>query len=504
VQAGALKTESAMLFVAMDVVSGLLASGDAFAGAWDAWLRRLVASQYGAAARDKGTLWAHVLARALRLLARCVNGEAAAAGRAGGAALDEGLAQAALQQLVAFVLELSGTWSGSNLSDSHHVHLLCYSLEMLLHAQLARPHDAVRRALRSVLGAALRVLAKAPAHALQTVRVAAARLMRMALCVVHAPVPVSAAAGPLAATATAEALGEVYAALDRARDAAHAAVVAATGAADTAPADPSWEAAIGYMCALVATLRRACVQASATRPAWLATLPWALDAQALTHPGLQSLLPDVRALRALSVLPLTAAPTALDALTAAAASSAWQVRMSALLLLQTLIFRGHFAVHDSAAASLLGLARSALSDEKVEIRELAARLLSGLLICAPAAAASECRSAVVAEADKLFRTKRKRAAGAAPPVVAQHACALALNALLMSSPYTLQEWMDDVLLTLTRAARAPPPVRGAATGALAEFRKNHAATSQLPLRLRLREDVWESIQDVASHSSYFV
>jgi Domain of unknown function (DUF3437) len=372
-----------------------------------------------------------------------------------------------------------------------------------MQAQIAAPNPVVDKALARVLGASLHILRKAPAHALQTVRAAAARLMRMALCVVYAPTPLCGATATSSPDADASRCA-VHAALDIALAAARTAVAAAASALDTAPVDPSWDASIGYMSALVATLRRACVQASASRPAWLATLPWALDAQALTHPGLQSVLPDVRALRTLAALPLGTAPVALDALTAAARSPAWQVRASALLLLQTIIFRAHFAVRDVAAAALLGLARDALSDEKVEIRELAARLLSGLLICAPAAAAVECRGAVVVEAAQLFRTKRKRATSAAPLVVAQHACALALNALLMSSPYTLREWMDDVLLALARAARAPPPVRGAATSALAEFRKNHGATSQLPLRQRLREDVWDSIQDVASSSSYFV
>ena len=124
----------------------------------------------------------------------------------------------------------------------------------------------------------------------------------------------------------------------------------------------------------------------------------------------------------------------------------------------------------------------------------------------------------MANARHLFATskKRKRAGDGKAPVatanarapadtlVTQHACMLELQALLFSCPYTLEQWMHEVLLCVAAAARAPEPVRKAATSALGHFRTNQAATSPLPLRDRLPEDVWDSIQGVASTSTYFV
>jgi Domain of unknown function (DUF3437) len=162
-------------------------------------------------------------------------------------------------------------------------------------------------------------------------------------------------------------------------------------------------------------------------------------------------------------------------------------------------------------------ADSRLRDERVEVRADAAQLLSGLLKVAPADAFYAFRADAVAAAARLFPQRRKRRRGsnggsgaaaatpeAPPPLVERHACALELQALLLSCPYSVAGWMHEVLLCVAAAARAPDPVKKAATGAIGEFRRNQAATSPLPLRDRLPEAVWEAIQGVASTSSYFV
>lgn len=169
--------------------------------------------------------------------------------------------------------------------------------------------------------------------------------------------------------------------------------------------------------------------------------------------------------------------------------------------------RNFCALQSSDLQALIGASDGRLSDARIEIRIEAATLLSGLLKCSPPPVVSAFRAGVLATSHTLMPRSRKRHRGVqidATSLTAQHACVLALQALLLSCPYDIEEWMHDVLLALTVAARAPDPVKKAATQTLGQFRQNHTATSALPLKERLPESVWDSIQDVASTSTYFV
>ena len=162
-------------------------------------------------------------------------------------------------------------------------------------------------------------------------------------------------------------------------------------------------------------------------------------------------------------------------------------------------------------------ASSRLHDTKVEVRQAAADLLTGLLQCMPPESSRRFREATLKSATTVFPArsrKRKRhssgdnggSAGdtvVATGVAEQHACALSLSAVLLSRPYVIEEWTGDVLLALARAATAPAPVKVSATEALGTFRKTQEGTSRLPLRERLAPVVWDAVRDAAVQSSYF-
>lgn len=173
--------------------------------------------------------------------------------------------------------------------------------------------------------------------------------------------------------------------------------------------------------------------------------------------------------------------------------------------------RNYFSLTSSQIESVTQAASCRLLDSKVEVRQAAANLLTGLLQCMPAEASRKFREQTLDTASDVFpaRTAKRRrikehsGSSAAPGLLKQHACALSLSAVLLSRPYVIEEWTSDVLMALTRAAQAPAPVKVSATEALGNFRKTQEGTSRLPLRERLDPDVWDALRDAAVQSSYF-
>lgn len=165
--------------------------------------------------------------------------------------------------------------------------------------------------------------------------------------------------------------------------------------------------------------------------------------------------------------------------------------------------------------SVTNAASSRLLDSRVEVRQAAADLLTGLLQCMPPGASRRFREATLKGAETVFpvRSRKRRRPSEDNPNLAtgvvatgvpeQHACALSLSAVLLSRPYVIEKWTGSVLMALARAAQAPAPVKVSATEALGTFRKTQEGTSRLPLRERLDPAVWDAVRDAAVQSSYF-
>jgi hypothetical protein len=185
-----------------------------------------------------------------------------------------------------------------------------------------------------------------------------------------------------------------------------------------------------------------------------------------------------------------------------------------------LLCRNYFALTNTHIDSVAEAASLRLLDSKLEVRQAAADLLTGLLQCMPAESSRRFREATLKQAETVFpprRRKRKKmsqdgtceedsrknSSEHSAGIAQQHACALSLSAVLLSRPYVMEEWTGGVLMALTRAARAPAPVKVSATEALGTFRKTQEGTSRLPLRERLDPAVWDAVRDAAVQSSYF-
>ncbi|KAK2076994.1 hypothetical protein QBZ16_005222 [Prototheca wickerhamii] len=242
-------------------------------------------------------------------------------------------------------------------------------------------------------------------------------------------------------------------------------------------------------------------QAGALRRELARMLPGLLRIQRLIPSELQSVcLSARRALALLKYLPLAgdaeAVSLTLRALREACRSDIWTERAAALVYLQYFWFR-HVLVlaHEGGTAALVGVVVERLADAKLEIRDLAAATLSGLIKGLDEREAAALRQSFLADAERLLPAKRRRPRGGAPAASPGPGA----GAGLARAPARGQ-----VLMALVRVAGEAGPVRTTVTKTLAEFRRTHEEAGLAEARDRLTSDQWEAIRDVANPAPYFV
>ena len=214
----------------------------------------------------------------------------------------------------------------------------------------------------------------------------------------------------------------------------------------------------------------------------------------------------------------------------------WPERASALVYLQYFWFRHVFLLGQFGEQQVLDAVLHALSDTKLEVRELAAATLSGMVKGLSITGAEELRktflsralvlfppssSAAAARRRKRLRAGQKDASTTTTPshtMEARHAVVLGLRSFVLSSPYDIPPWLPDILMSLVRLAAEPPPIKTTVTKTLAEFRRTHNESMQGGTLMKdttssniggggggMTEEQWEVVRDVAtSATSYFV
>jgi hypothetical protein len=140
--------EPSMEYTCMEICHGAIVSLAAFSmaeaetSAWEDWLAALITSRWASATSAKHSLWANVLARALRFLANEVVGLEDFA-----AELPGRDAAAGILTMTGFVCRLSQSWSMDSGTDAKGPVLLRYSLDHLMqvraHPLRCPPRSAV-------------------------------------------------------------------------------------------------------------------------------------------------------------------------------------------------------------------------------------------------------------------------------------------------------------------------------------------------------------------------
>ncbi|KAJ3990413.1 hypothetical protein F5890DRAFT_1398687 [Lentinula detonsa] len=167
----------------------------------------------------------------------------------------------------------------------------------------------------------------------------------------------------------------------------------------------------------------------------------------------------------------------LDAIFEAIQSSpSWRVRLKALPLVQVFYFRQMPLISDVKVVQMLEVLGKCLDDEVVEVREMAATTLSGVLRLSP-------RSSVLTLKNRFVRlAKSSHIPSKQDPtynkcIRQRHAAILGICALVDSYPYTVEKWMPELLTNvLAEHTYDPIPISTTVRKCARNFKKTHQDT----------------------------
>ncbi|KAJ2274257.1 Proteasome activator BLM10 [Coemansia sp. RSA 371] len=162
-------------------------------------------------------------------------------------------------------------------------------------------------------------------------------------------------------------------------------------------------------------------------------------------------------------------------------SSMWHVVNKALPLLCTLTFANRFTLSREIRARILDTTSLFLEHDQIEVRQAASSSLTNMVKCAS--------SNVIFDINTRFSAKLQRRLprvryGRTPKdphaysklVLTRHAGVLGLSCLVLAFPYTIPEWMPNVLVQLAECIDDPNPIQSTVQRTFAEFRRTHMDT----------------------------
>ncbi|KAL5535214.1 BLM3_1 [Sanghuangporus sanghuang] len=182
-------------------------------------------------------------------------------------------------------------------------------------------------------------------------------------------------------------------------------------------------------------------------------------------------------------------------------SQSWRVRLKALPLLQIFYFRQLVLIPEAKVLEMLEVICRCLDDENIEVREMAATTLSGIIRVSP-------RHGVITLKDRFVRliNSNELPARSSPAYTfalrKRHAAILGICALIDSFPYTVEKWMPSLLTDiLAEHTYDPLPVSSTVHKCASAFKKTHQDTWHEDSK-RFSEEQLSALSTLLTGSSY--
>ncbi|CAI2164709.1 4841_t:CDS:10 [Funneliformis geosporum] len=191
-------------------------------------------------------------------------------------------------------------------------------------------------------------------------------------------------------------------------------------------------------------------------------------------------------------------------------SSSWHIRVKALPVLQVFFFKHLFMLSKEKTDKVMEVVSKMLKDNQIEVRQLAAVTLSGLIRCSQREAISKLKD----QFTKLLEIKvppRKRTVQAPratlPPgfqeaVLTRHAAVLGLSCLVDAFPYEVPKWMPEILVKLAECISDPVPIQTTVKKTFADFRRTHQDSWHEDMK-QFNEDQLSVLSDMLISPSYY-
>jgi len=183
-------------------------------------------------------------------------------------------------------------------------------------------------------------------------------------------------------------------------------------------------------------------------------------------------------------------------------SPSWRVRLKALPLVQVFYFRQLPLISDSKIVEILEVICKCLDDEVVEVREMAATTLSGILRLSPKRSMITLKDRFVKLAKKSHIPSRQ-SPGYSKAIRQRHAAILGICALVDSYPYTVEKWMPELLTNvLAEHTYDPIPISTTVRKCASNFKRTHQDTWHEDSK-RFNEDQLAALSTLLTGSSYY-
>ncbi|CAL1696390.1 unnamed protein product [Somion occarium] len=188
-------------------------------------------------------------------------------------------------------------------------------------------------------------------------------------------------------------------------------------------------------------------------------------------------------------------------LTAITSSTSWRIRLHALPTFIVFFYRNLMSMSSSVVAKVMDVLLECLSDENVEVREMASKMLSGVVRCSQ-------RQSIIPLKDRFVRlASRTSIPSRKDPKYAEslrtvHSAILGLCALLESFPYSVEPWMPPLTEVLAAHATDPPPISTTIRKCASEFKKTHQDTWHKDQQA-FDEDQLQSLSTMLVGTSYY-
>ncbi|KAI0702440.1 ARM repeat-containing protein [Cytidiella melzeri] len=182
-------------------------------------------------------------------------------------------------------------------------------------------------------------------------------------------------------------------------------------------------------------------------------------------------------------------------------SDSWRVRLKALPTLLVFFYRNLMAISSKTVTRMMDVLLDCLSDENVEVREMASQMLSGVVRCSQRQSIIPLRDRFMALARKT-RVPARRDPAYVEKLRTLHSAILGLCALIESFPYSVESWMPPLTDILAAHATDPIPVSTTIRKCASEFKKTHQDTWHKD-QLAFDDDQLQSLSTMLVGTSYY-
>ncbi|KAI0275116.1 hypothetical protein BC834DRAFT_851157 [Gloeopeniophorella convolvens] len=182
-------------------------------------------------------------------------------------------------------------------------------------------------------------------------------------------------------------------------------------------------------------------------------------------------------------------------------SSSWRIRLNSLPTLVVFFYRNLMGISDASVSRIMDLMLSCLSDDNVEVREMASSALSGIV------RVSQRQSIIPLKDHFVNLARRVKLPPRRDPTYAEslrtlHSAILGLCALIESFPYSVEKWVPPLTDILALHATDPPPISTTIRKTASEFKKTHQDTWHRD-QLAFDEDQLQSLATMLVGTSYY-